>query len=429
LQELIACGQKLKLTPSPISPLYNNNGKVSGITQHLVAEGLINQQGQVDEQWQPVLKTLLLPHTLGMIRYENQSTLLETLICYDGTAQNKNVMLVNVPPKVRVQAPPAIDWLIDELTDNIGDTMVQRLDEQLTLPISAGLMCFALVDATRESILEYVLRRGQAESSPIPMHTAIKRATQHRPGWQWLSHQICKLPQITALTQQTSHDALRLLHEQNLIQVSEGRITLGPILQNWANQFLLIDAALLAQAMWINDEQTRQTADYQAIIGRHNAVLMWHTTETELRLQGLSPAQLIIRLNEVLESPQRVLRQRYPKTGTLPHPELAPEVSTLTGPIGQGTLAVEEGIHVGQRFKLKGNMRIGRAHDNDIQLRSPHVSRYHLLINRTDKGYVLTELGSANGTWVNGSRIHGAKALKHGDIVIVGSEQMIFREE
>jgi ABC transport system ATP-binding/permease protein len=63
---------------------------------------------------------------------------------------------------------------------------------------------------------------------------------------------------------------------------------------------------------------------------------------------------------------------------------------------------------------------IGRGADCDLRLRAPRVSRHHCLI-RTQAGAVtLSDLGSSNGTFINGQRLTSQTALKSGDLVQVG---------
>jgi hypothetical protein len=100
----------------------------------------------------------------------------------------------------------------------------------------------------------------------------------------------------------------------------------------------------------------------------------------------------------------------------------------VASPAVVAELAVEEGPDGGQRFPLRESTRLGRATDNDIVLRDPQVSRHHAVINLTGTEYVIADLGSANGTKVNGVRIDQPCPLRHGDVVVVGSEQLVFRQ-
>jgi ABC transport system ATP-binding/permease protein len=67
-----------------------------------------------------------------------------------------------------------------------------------------------------------------------------------------------------------------------------------------------------------------------------------------------------------------------------------------------------------------GNLRIGRAPDNDLVVDDLIVSRYHAELRSTpDGGYEITDLGTHNGTYVNGRRI-SAQPLTDGDTVGIG---------
>ncbi len=67
---------------------------------------------------------------------------------------------------------------------------------------------------------------------------------------------------------------------------------------------------------------------------------------------------------------------------------------------------------------------IGRALDNDIRLNSTLVSRYHCRIERGPEGVWLTDLGSANGTQVNGTRVD-RRQLAVGDRVQIGGIRLV----
>jgi DNA-binding NtrC family response regulator len=78
----------------------------------------------------------------------------------------------------------------------------------------------------------------------------------------------------------------------------------------------------------------------------------------------------------------------------------------------------------------KEEIRIGSMDDNDVVIADDTVSRYHCKIIQEDNGYVLVDLRSTNGTFVNKVRIREA-FLKPASIVSVGQSQMRFnaREE
>ena len=81
---------------------------------------------------------------------------------------------------------------------------------------------------------------------------------------------------------------------------------------------------------------------------------------------------------------------------------------------------VFSGIGNDVRDAASAGVRIGRAGDNDIVLDDLLVSRHHAEVRqRADGGYELADLGSANGTFVNGRRVK-LVALEQRDVVTVG---------
>jgi ABC-type multidrug transport system ATPase subunit len=71
------------------------------------------------------------------------------------------------------------------------------------------------------------------------------------------------------------------------------------------------------------------------------------------------------------------------------------------------------------------DIRIGRTADNDIVFASPLVSRHHAVIEKTGNGFRLRDLGSVNGTYLNGVPVRTAD-LSDGDEVWVGDERLVF---
>ena len=69
-------------------------------------------------------------------------------------------------------------------------------------------------------------------------------------------------------------------------------------------------------------------------------------------------------------------------------------------------------------------LRIGRALDNDIVISDPGASRHHAELRNVAGGYRIVDLGSNNGTFVNGQRATDAP-LSEGDVVGIGSS--VFR--
>src|SRR5258706_867016 len=86
----------------------------------------------------------------------------------------------------------------------------------------------------------------------------------------------------------------------------------------------------------------------------------------------------------------------------------------------------EEGSRSDVKFERE-LLTLGRALDNDIRLNSTQVSRYHCRIERGPEGVWLTDLGSANGTQVNGVRVD-RRRLAAGDRLQVGGVRIVLEQ-
>jgi adenylate cyclase len=79
--------------------------------------------------------------------------------------------------------------------------------------------------------------------------------------------------------------------------------------------------------------------------------------------------------------------------------------------------------------ELTARTTLGRHPGNSLQLLDKIVSKEHCVIDRRDDGYYLTDLGSLNGTFVNGSRMTGEHRFCTGDEVTLGSIRIRFDDD
>src|SRR5215469_9693410 len=85
------------------------------------------------------------------------------------------------------------------------------------------------------------------------------------------------------------------------------------------------------------------------------------------------------------------------------------------------------GVHPQLEYRLdKSTLAIGSHHSNDIVLTDATVSRRHATIARRLGRFVLTDLGSTNGSYINGRRVSRPTSLRRGDEVRFGSVRFGF---
>ncbi len=113
-----------------------------------------------------------------------------------------------------------------------------------------------------------------------------------------------------------------------------------------------------------------------------------------------------------------------PATGTVLDPAQAPR-RLKEGLVPEDTgiyLRIEEGVERGRTYTLSpGGVYLVGRHGADIELDDEKVSRKHAEIGLYGpEAYVLRDLASTNGTWVNGRRIGEKIRLNNGDLIQIG---------
>jgi pSer/pThr/pTyr-binding forkhead associated (FHA) protein len=93
------------------------------------------------------------------------------------------------------------------------------------------------------------------------------------------------------------------------------------------------------------------------------------------------------------------------------------------------TLLISQGAQAGQSFTLKADAYIlGRDETATIPLQDGQVSRKHAKIAYLGPGYLIEDLGSRNGTFVNGLRVVSPVHLRNGDTIQIGGINVIFQQ-
>jgi pSer/pThr/pTyr-binding forkhead associated (FHA) protein len=123
----------------------------------------------------------------------------------------------------------------------------------------------------------------------------------------------------------------------------------------------------------------------------------------------LAPGDVVRIGKTVLE----VTAAARPRAAEPPRPPAEPPVE----------LVISDGPDAGRRLALDGELVLGRGVEGDGKLGGDRqLSRRHARLTRDPSGrLVLEDLGSANGTFVNGERVHGRRVLEPGDSIRVGS--------
>lgn len=92
-----------------------------------------------------------------------------------------------------------------------------------------------------------------------------------------------------------------------------------------------------------------------------------------------------------------------------------------------GVLVATRGPNAGSEFALEHVITTaGRHPDSDIFLDDVTVSRRHAELERTTTGYVVRDVGSLNGTYLNQQLVHGDQPVVNGDELQIGRFKLVF---
>jgi len=111
--------------------------------------------------------------------------------------------------------------------------------------------------------------------------------------------------------------------------------------------------------------------------------------------------------------------------GTLSKLRTLPPIKERSSPgrMARLILATADGT---QSVELRPTNTLGRHPNNSIQLLDKIVSKEHCIILQQDGVWILRDLGSLNGTYINSERVQGERPLRHGDEIALGSTRARF---
>ena len=94
---------------------------------------------------------------------------------------------------------------------------------------------------------------------------------------------------------------------------------------------------------------------------------------------------------------------------------------------GSRVLFVRSERQQGREFEGNDVVVMGRSSETDVAIDDPYASEFHLRLVSQENGMMLHDLGSTNGTYVNGRRVSAPTELKRGDTIQVGKTVMEIR--
>jgi pSer/pThr/pTyr-binding forkhead associated (FHA) protein len=145
------------------------------------------------------------------------------------------------------------------------------------------------------------------------------------------------------------------------------------------------------------------------------------------------PQQMPIHMPAPFAPPSAPTAAPIATPGLPSNPTSTSVISTLAGLSGSamaatpqaGRLVVMDGPLTGQGFNVQGPIEIGREAQPVTLPYDTMASRRHARISSTPSGFEITDLGSTNGTYVNGTKV-SSRLLQTGDMIKIGGTTFRF---
>jgi hypothetical protein len=94
---------------------------------------------------------------------------------------------------------------------------------------------------------------------------------------------------------------------------------------------------------------------------------------------------------------------------------------------GRRVVMVKSESQQGKELEIRDVSVLGRSPDADVLLDDAYASEFHMRLVAQENGLVLHDLGSTNGTYLNGRRVTAPVNLRRGDTIQVGKTVMEVR--
>jgi pSer/pThr/pTyr-binding forkhead associated (FHA) protein len=154
----------------------------------------------------------------------------------------------------------------------------------------------------------------------------------------------------------------------------------------------------------------------------HGDVLLIHQEELRFELHGHESSRPPVQ-SAASEAPATAILDLSHVTGS---PEIV-AARARTRPTS-ASLEVVDGQFAGASFQVdKPVCSIGRGPENDVRIRDVTISASHATLLRKGTTWYVVDLRSANGTFVNGSRVAGEREIRSGAAIRLGAVEVVFR--
>jgi hypothetical protein len=309
-QQMLALGSQLNLPLSQLSPLVlRNDSQASASRERVLNPELVGADGKLLPALAPAFQTLAEAGSFGTIGYVGRSYAFEVATYYPpGASPLPAVSLSQTEDGLHLQGRAAAMNALEMLRQYVGDTILQRVEIELDLSIMDAWLLFAVVDAARKQAIQNILDGSKPEQRGFSFSEILELLESPEGGLQWLAPYFDDCMNLARPGLKEVGAGLNRLAAQGLVTVERDTVFAEDPLDEIVAEFLLIDGHIRARAAVLNSQSEALSTDVRAIQGRSGAVLLWSYDQGSIQLIGISPAQLMVVISDMVENPGEVLR-------------------------------------------------------------------------------------------------------------------------
>lgn len=384
----------------------------------MIAAGIMDASGNIFPAVRKVLDLLARTEAFTRVYLSDNADLFEQTIYRDPDGGDP-VSLTTVQDGLRVRYPAAVDELLEALRQNIGETVIRNIDFQAEIARDEAVVLGAIVDIYRKRVLASYASDAELDMSPITPDAILRMIKDTPPSPQWLSAIVGGIfRDAPAVDGAGVQGALDKLSASGYAAKKAGGFVGSEDVQWMAGRLLILDRALHMESGAATPGGVVYIGFSCLQAGVHD-LLYLERNRDYLALEGMSSAGVIDLAEQFLSRPE-ALKDMVEK------PSVESTVLYGKGPLS-ATLIVMDGSEAGKQYDVTTGQVAGRDASADIVIADPRISRRHALFGcGLDGVWVIKDLGSSNGTFVNGEKVE-SKALADGDSIRLGDTTFAFQ--
>ena len=299
--------------------------------------------------------------------------------------------------------PPLV---FDYLSDHIGSSKKLQSTFEVSLPIVGAYALTASIDTLRKRYGRALFNGDANPSGLLNPDEIFKELVNPSPSAQWMVSRLQRRYQ-DSITSESWLLAFQNLQSQDLCTFQQEGILSTPVIENLAQTMLIMDQVFELDVSRLHrNGQVTQIRQVCFQSGVHDLLII-DLADKQVRLHATTAQAFINQSIALLTEGIRNI------------PE--PANQDITRQINPGIPLWElKPLGAGARIAIHDSIHIGRSPENQVVLSETSVSRSHCLLDIINGACWITDLGSSNGTLVNGKRITLPTRLQEKDRVQLG---------